>query len=590
MSTHSASLMFFPVAHWGKTSDRMCFMSYAILRTEKLKTMGNIAASLSHNYRLRPTPNADPTRLKNNEHDLKTARQVMDGIKNRLPEKTRKNAVLAIEYLITASPDWNGWKNKEKDSEFFDKAKEWLIKKHGAENVISTTIHRDETTPHMAVYVVPIDSKGNLNAREFLGGRAKLSKMQTDFHDQVKDLGLERGLEGSKAEHTTIKDFYAEIQKPDNEKYLIQKPPLKTITYNDSTIHMLDGKPLKDEKLQKYFGSLFDEQHEYYQKQSLKAQEALSVKLSEQIIKTEKEAEAHRNAVKQIKKLEKKIDKMLDEFSQIIEFKELFPNDYKEIEQSLKDRIQDHKNQLIRKREEDARFEAQLRAHREQLTKEQERQQAIEFRKTLESDRKMQIEADRAHLRSKVGECTTEPEKLAYNAIQSKLDGVIREGANYTVLLDNNEPTTNPYAEILRLMYDREVYDFKKKLEIILNQCADSKSKDYDDTFRSWGTRPSYYDNFDSSAKYIVAIQSIIDDQVQEGGVLAYEKANEVKRALSDVLVGKCKNEYDVLLVDEKSKERQRQYNESLELSNKNQLDNSLYFEEEKKKGNDFEM
>jgi hypothetical protein len=57
-----------------------------------------------------------------------------------------------------------------------------------------------------------------------------------------------------------------------------------------------------------------------------------------------------------------------------------------------------------------------------------------------------------------------------------------------------------------------------------------------------------------------------------------------------DALVGKCKNEYDVLLVDEKSKERQRQYNESLELSNKNQLDNSLYFEEEKKKGNDFEM
>lgn len=568
----------------------MCFMSYAILRTEKLKTMGNIAASLSHNYRNRPTPNADPYRTVNNEHDLKTAGQVMDGIKNRLPEKTRKNAVLAIEYLITASPDWNGWKNKEKDSEFFDKAKEWLIKKHGAENVISTTIHRDETTPHMAVYVVPIDSKGNLNAREFLGGRAKLSKMQTDFYNEVKHLGLKRGLEGSKAEHTTIKDFYAEIQKPDNEKYLIQKPHLKTITYNDSAIHMLDGKPLKDEKLQKYFGSLFDEQHEYYQKQSLKAQEALSVKLSEQIIKTEKEAQAHKNAVKEIKKLEKKIDKMLDEFSQVIEFKELFPNDYKEIEQSLKDRIQDHKNQLIRKREEDARFEAQLRAHREQLAKEQERQQAIEFRKTLESDRKMQIEADRAHLRSKVGECTTEPEKLAYNAIQSKLDGVIREGANYTVLLDNNEPTTNPYAEILRLMYDREVYDFKKKLEIILNQCADSKSKDYDDTFRSWGTRPSYYDNFDSSAKYIVAIQSIIDDQVQEGGVLAYEKANEVKRALSDVLVGKCKNEYDVLLVDEKSKERQRQYNESLELSNKNQLDNSLYFEEEKKKGNDFEM
>ena len=567
----------------------MCYMSKVILRTEKLKTIGNIASSLSHNYRTRPTPNADPSRTVNNQHDLKTAGQVLDGIKNRLPEKTRSNAVLCVEYLITMSPDWSGL-GTEKEADFFKKSVEWLKQKHGAENVISTSIHRDETTPHLVAYVVPIDSQGKLNAREFLGGRAKLSKMQTDFHNEVKHLGLERGLEGSKAEHTTIREFYAEIQKPDDKKYLIQKPPLKTVTYNESTIHALDGKSLKDEKIQKYFGSLFDEQHEYYQKQSLKAQEALSVKLSEQIIKTEKEAEAHRNAVKQIKKLEKKIDKMLDEFSQIIEFKQLFPNDYKEIEQSLKDRIQDHKNQLIRKREEDARFEAQLRAHRQQLAKEQERQQAIEFRNTLESDRKMQIEADRAHLRSKVGECTAEPEKLAYNAIQSKLEGVIREGANYTALLDNNEPTTNPYAEILRLMNDREVYDFKKKLEIILNQCADSKSKDYDDTFRSWGTRPSYYDNFDSSAKYIVAIQSIIDDQVQEGGVWAYEKANEVKRALSDVLVGKCKNEYDVLLVDEKSKERQRQYNESLELSNKNQLDNSLYFEEEKKKGNDFEM
>lgn len=577
------------MAHWGKTSDRMCFMSYAILRTEKLKTMGNIAASLSHNYRNRPTPNADPYRTVNNEHDLKTAGQVMDGIKNRLPEKTRSNAVLCVEYLITMSPDWSGL-GTEKEADFFKRSLEWLKQRHGAENVISTSIHRDETTPHLVAYVVPIDSQGKLNAREFLGGRAKLSKMQTDFHDQVKDLGLERGLEGSKAEHTTIKDFYAEIQKPDNEKYLIQKPPLKTITYNDSAIHMLDGKPLKDEKLQKYFGSLFDEQHEYYQKQSLKAQEALSVKLSEQIIKTEKEAEAHRNAVKQIKKLEKKIDKMLDEFSQIIEFKELFPNDYKEIEQSLKDRIQDHKNQLIRKREEDARFEAQLRAHREQLAKEQERQQAIEFRKTLESDRKMQIEADRAHLRSKVGECTTKPEKLAYNAIQSKLEGVIGEGANYPALLDNNEPTTNPYAEILRLMDDREAYDFKKKLEIILNQCADSKNKGYDDTYNGWGTKPSYYDSFDTSAKYIVAIQSIIDDQVQEGGSWSYEKASEVKRALSDVLVGKCKNEYDVLLIDEKSKERQRQYNESVELSNKKQLDNGVYFEQEKKRGNDFEM
>ena len=140
------------------------------------------------------------------------------------------------------SPDWSGL-GTEKEADFFKRSLEWLKQRHGAENVISTSIHRDETTPHLVAYVVPIDLEGKLNAREFLGGRSKLSKMQTDFYNEVKHLGLERGLEGSKAEHTTIKDFYAEIQKPDNEKYLIQKPPLKTITYNDSAIHMLDGKP-----------------------------------------------------------------------------------------------------------------------------------------------------------------------------------------------------------------------------------------------------------------------------------------------------------------------------------------------------------
>ena len=49
----------------------------------------------------------------------------------------------------------------------FDKAKKWLKDKHGSENVVGLSIHRDETTPHLVAYVVPIDEKGNLNARHF---------------------------------------------------------------------------------------------------------------------------------------------------------------------------------------------------------------------------------------------------------------------------------------------------------------------------------------------------------------------------------------------------------------------------------------
>ena len=98
------------------------------------------------------------------------------------------------------------------EKEFLIKRK-WLKDKHGSENVVGLSIHRDETTPHLVAYVVPIDEKGNLNARHFLGGRNKLSQIQTDFAEHVKGLGLKRGLRDQR-QSIKIKDYYAEIQKP----------------------------------------------------------------------------------------------------------------------------------------------------------------------------------------------------------------------------------------------------------------------------------------------------------------------------------------------------------------------------------------
>lgn len=185
-------------------------MSFAILRTAKLKSFGEIGGSLSHNYRDRPTSNANPQLTQNNEHSLSSAELVMSAIKDKLPEKRRKDAVLCVEYLITASPDWVGW-NKSDEQKYFDDAKKWLEDRHGKENVIATTIHRDESTPHLVAYVVPLVD-GKLNAKKFLGGREKLSKMQTDFATNVgQSVGLVRGLEGSKAEHQTIKQYYANV-------------------------------------------------------------------------------------------------------------------------------------------------------------------------------------------------------------------------------------------------------------------------------------------------------------------------------------------------------------------------------------------
>lgn len=185
-------------------------MNYAILRTAKLKTMGNIGGSLAHSYRTIETPNTDPNLTSKNHHTVATPEAVKQAIKDRLPEKRRADAVLCIEYLITASPEWEGWGN-DKEDEFFKRASLWLIDKHGKENIAGVSIHRDISTPQLVAYVIPIDQKGKLNCKDFLGGRVKLSQMQTDFANTVADLGLTRGKEGSKARHTSIKAYYHDI-------------------------------------------------------------------------------------------------------------------------------------------------------------------------------------------------------------------------------------------------------------------------------------------------------------------------------------------------------------------------------------------
>ena len=78
-------------------------MSFAIYRTAKLKSFGEIGGSLSHTYRTRPTPNADENKLHLNKHMFETYNQCFFALKNAIPEKRRSNAVLCIEHLITAS-------------------------------------------------------------------------------------------------------------------------------------------------------------------------------------------------------------------------------------------------------------------------------------------------------------------------------------------------------------------------------------------------------------------------------------------------------------------------------------------------------
>jgi hypothetical protein len=188
-------------------------MGYAILRTAKLKSGQAVRRSLAHAFREQDTPNADPNRrLDNSHHGALTVSEALGKFNARLPEKVRKNAVLGIEYLIGGSPEVMHGKTRDEQDLYFRDALQWLQEKHGAANVVYVCIHRDEQTPHLSAFVVPIDERGKLNCRAFLGVQHALRQMQTDFAVKVGEQhGLERGIEGSKAKHVTIAQYYARV-------------------------------------------------------------------------------------------------------------------------------------------------------------------------------------------------------------------------------------------------------------------------------------------------------------------------------------------------------------------------------------------
>lgn len=180
-----------------------------ILRISKLKTVDDVAFSMAHTFRERDTPNADAEKTPQNTHFYsKSKAEAMALFRKKLPEKVRKNGVMAVEYMITFSPD--GLKKSEDIAKYYNLAKKWIEQRHEGK-VFNMTLHVDENTvPHLVAYAIPVNKKGSLSWRQFFNGKEMMSEMQTDFWEKVgKPVGLERGLKGSRAKHQTVRTWYA---------------------------------------------------------------------------------------------------------------------------------------------------------------------------------------------------------------------------------------------------------------------------------------------------------------------------------------------------------------------------------------------
>ncbi len=198
-------------------------MPHAIARIAKLKA-GNVGSSEQHTKRVRETPNANPE-IDNirfiGQADTANSQTLEALVRQRIGEQTiRKNAVLCVEMLLTASPEYfrpddpgkAGYYHPERLEAFQRTVHKWLDDQYG-DRIVRAELHLDEATPHVHAYLVPLDERGKLNCRGLFGGRQKLSKFQDSYAEAMSPLGLERGIKGSRARHTQVKEYYAAVTK-----------------------------------------------------------------------------------------------------------------------------------------------------------------------------------------------------------------------------------------------------------------------------------------------------------------------------------------------------------------------------------------
>ncbi len=144
-------------------------------------------------------------------------------IETETGKKTRKDAVVLLDGLFTALPEFFEGKTTQEIKMYFEDCLDFYVKEYcqGDETrVLNAVIHLDETTPHMQVASIPsyTSEAGNrLNAKIIMGNKTDYRKRQDRFFEAVSEkYGLERGEPASAINdkvHTTKREWQAATQE-----------------------------------------------------------------------------------------------------------------------------------------------------------------------------------------------------------------------------------------------------------------------------------------------------------------------------------------------------------------------------------------
>lgn len=169
---------------------------FCIMRTEKRKKSDlggiqkeNTRTATEYNNKVTPGMDIFNVVLKESSNWLRDINSEIQAA----GAKPRSNSVLALDTIYTASPEFFQGKTNQQNDDFFKDCLQFHENHFG--HIISAIIHYDETTPHLHIISVPLTPDNRLSARDVIGNKAKMSKTQDSFFEQVgKSYGLERGI------------------------------------------------------------------------------------------------------------------------------------------------------------------------------------------------------------------------------------------------------------------------------------------------------------------------------------------------------------------------------------------------------------
>ncbi len=221
-------------------------MGYISIQINKAKGSADTGAS-DHIERKTIPKNADPTRTHLNRELV----EFPDGVSDRteaishrirtagIKRKITPDQVRAIRIVLSGThEDMMKIQDEGRLDEWCDDNLQWLHYTFGKENTVSAVLHMDEHTPHIHATVVPIvtGERRKANKKQADGKRSYRKKANTvrlcaddvltreklvAYHDSyarvMEKYGLQRGVYGSEARHTTTAQYYRDLKRQTGE-------------------------------------------------------------------------------------------------------------------------------------------------------------------------------------------------------------------------------------------------------------------------------------------------------------------------------------------------------------------------------------